>query len=446
MTTAEASGKRRNDPQPKGRLWVRKPIHWKARHTVLSIVCMTWIVTYIDRTVMSVAMPYIASDYHLGPFSSGAVMSVFFAGYAISQIPGGLLADVFGVRKVATACMLCWSLFTAATGATVNLIQLLTARLLFGLGEGVFPACAFKTIAVWFLKHERATVNARMLAASDLGMALAPLTVIPIMTFWGWRPVFYSLLLPGVLLAYLFWVFVPNKPSESSRVAAEELAEIEANGGDAAGAASKKVKFSTILKQPDLLKYFLVLFAYDTAYWGYSTWLPTYLVRARGFSMLQMGAAASLPPLVGMIGCIFGGWVSDKYFSNNRRFPIIFAQLIAAVLLYLTFTAGSSLTLVLYQTVAGFFLESFFSAFWALPMNTVPKEVMGVTSGFINMAGQSAAFISPMVIGYLVEVSGGSFALPFTFMIVSLLISGGIVLTISGKSRSQLNAAADNIP
>src|SRR6186713_336464 len=107
---------------------VDKTFQWQARHTVLTILFITWIVSAMDRMAMSVAIPYIAADFHLSPQASGLVMSVFYAGYAISQIPGGLLADRFGARRVATLAMVWWSAFTAITGAATNLIQMVVVR------------------------------------------------------------------------------------------------------------------------------------------------------------------------------------------------------------------------------------------------------------------------------------------------------------------------------
>jgi sugar phosphate permease len=412
---------------------VGRAFRWKARHTVLSILFISWIVSFMDRMVMSVAIPYIAVDFHLSPLAMGGVMGVFFAGYSISQIPGGLLADIIGVRRVATIAMLWWSAFTAITGAAANLTQILIARFVFGLGEGVYPACVFKTIAVWFPKKERATANGIRFAAGPLGTALSPLAVVGIMSFWSWRTVFYSLFLPGVLISLLVWIFIPDKPSESSRVSSEELVEIEERGVVATQDSETKVNLLGILKEPNVLKYFFVLFSFDIAYWGFTTWLPTYLVKARGFSMAQMGIAASLPFFAGTVACILGGWVSDKYFSSNRRTPIVATQLISAFLLYLTFTANSTTMLVICQTLAGLCLNFFFTAFWALPMNTVPKEVMGVASGFINMAGQIAAFTSPIIVGYLVGAAGGNYDLSFKLLVASLLVSCAIVFTLPSK-------------
>lgn len=384
---------------------------------------------------MSVAIPYIAAEYKLAAWQSGAIMSAFFASYSLAQIPGGILADKLGVRKVATVALLWWSAFTAATGAAANFTQMMIVRFVFGLGEGVFPACAFKSIAVWFPKRERATANAIKFAAAPLGAALAPLFVVAVMSAWGWRHVFMALFIPGALIAVLLWKFVSDNPAESKRVDAAELVEIE-DGEGAVTPNEPATKLTDVLKQPSIVKYFCALFSFNIAYWGFTTWLPTYLIKARGFSLVEMGFAASLPFATGVIGCIVGGWISDRYFSRYRKLPIIAAQLISAVLLYLSFVAESATTLVLCQALAGFFLHLHTSAFWALPMNTIPRRMMGVASGAINMAGQAAAFTAPILIGYLVSLADGHFGLTFAALISALVLACAIVLTIPSRQAN----------
>ncbi len=406
---------------------------WRTRYSVLSVLFVAWIVSFMDRTVMSVALPYISAEYHLQSWQSGLIMSAFFAGYSISQIPGGLLADLFGVRRVGVISLVWWSAFTAATGAAAGLVQMLVIRFVFGLGEGVFPACAFKSIAVWFPKRERATANAIKFAAGPLGASLAPLLVVGIMSVWGWRHVFYIMFIPGILIAFLMWAVVSDDPAKSRRVTDAELAEIDDDEGPP-DASANAVRIRDVVREPNILKYFLALFAYDITYWGFTTWLPTYLVHERGFSMVQMGVAASLPFVAGTIGCVVGGWLSDRYFRRNRKFPIMAAQLISALLLYLSYISTSSVTLMVCQAFAGFSLNFFFSAFWALPMNTVPRRLMGVASGFINMAGQLAALVSPVLIGFLVGRANGSFKVTFVLLVASLLVSCLIVLTIRSRS------------
>lgn len=419
------------------------PFSWKSRHSVLSVIVLVFLIASIDRIAMSVAIPYVAADLGLTPVQMGAVMSAFFISYSISQVPGGILADRFGVRPVATIALAWWSVFTAVTGAASNLWQLVATRFVFGLGEGVFPACAFKTVAMWYPKRKRATANSIMFAATFLGSALAPLIVVAIIAMWGWREVFFALFLPGVVMAAVFWRVIPNHPAAKREIAAEELVEILTDQEEESrNAEPGKETLATILLNSVVIRYFLVIFTFDLTYWGFTTWLPTYLVNARGFSLVEMGITASMPAFAGTVGCIIAGWMSDRFFSNHRRLPIVVSQLVAAVLLYLMFHADSTTALIVYQTLAGFFLMFFFGVFWALPMNSVPARHMGVTGGFINMAGQFAAVVAPLAIGYLVQISNGGFGLTFGFFIVALLVSVGIVLTLPSPASTKTKGAA----
>lgn len=411
-----------------------KALRWKARHTVLSVLSVTAILSFMDRMVISAVIPFIAKDFALTPFQSGIVMSIFFAGYAIAQVPGGLLADRFGVRHVTAIALLWWSSFAALTGAATNLLSMLVARFLFGLGEGVYPASAFKTVAVWFPPKERATANAVKLASTPLGGALAPLLVVAVLSFGTWRTVFYVLFLPGAILALLFWIFVRDDPSKSPRVTPEELAEIDGKRGVSVAKVAPAAGLAAALKEPVILRYFLVLFAFNIGYWGFASWLPTYLMTVRGFSAAQMGVAASLPFFGATVGCLVGGWMSDRFFSKNRRLPIIAAQIAAAALLYLTYVSSSTIMLLVCQTLAGFFLSFFTSTFWALPITTMPRSLMGVITGFINMAGQIAAFLSPMIVGYLVGAADGTFGTTFALLIGSILVSCALVFTLPRHS------------
>lgn len=413
------------------------PFRWRVRHTILSVLFVTSIVSFMDRMVMSAAIPFIARDLNLTALQSGVLMSVFFAGYAIAQVPGGMLADRFGVRRVTAVAMLWWSGFAALTGAATSLGFMLVARFLFGLGEGVYPASAFKAVAVWFPARERATANAIKLASTPLGGALAPILVVAIMSFGTWRTVFYALLIPGVIISLLFWLVVRDHPSKSPGVTPEELAEIEGDDHASVATGEPRVGFLAALKEPGILGYFLVLFTFNIGNWGFTGWLPTYLVKVRGFSPMQMGVAASLPFFAATIGCLIGGWASDRFFRNNRRLPIVASQLAAALFLYLTYASTSTPMLIVCQTLTGFFLSVFSSTFWALPITTVPRSLMGVVTGLINMAGQIAAFLSPILVGYLVSASGGSFQSAFTLLVGSILISCVLVFALPGRRAAQ---------
>nr|WP_256432804.1 MFS transporter [Novosphingobium sp. SG751A] len=395
-------------------------------------MAFSWIVSYIDRIAMAIAIPYIATDFHLSPVEMGAVMSTFFIGMAVAQIPGGLLADRFGSRKVATFAITWWSALTFATGLAVSLPQMLMIRFAFGIGEGLLPGCSFKTIAAWFPRHERAGANAIKMAAMPLGSALGLLIVGTAISEWGWRAVYHLLFVPGIISAIIFWRVVRDKPSDSNRVDPAEILEIE--GDDASEQDVKDYKnIFHLITRYNIWKYVLIYFAFELAEWGFSTWLPTYLLKSRGFSAAELGAVASLPRFAGIAGMLFGGWIASRYFQQSKRLLIVATQLSAVLAIFLTATAESGMVLLVAQTMAGFCLNAFFSSFWAEPMTSIPKSVIGVAGSFITTAGQVAAVISPVIFGFLVGIGDGSFMLAFSFLLVALLVSCALVFTLPGK-------------
>jgi fucose permease len=119
------------------------------------------------------------------------------------------------------------------------------------------------------------------------------------------------------------------------------------------------------------------------------------------------------------------------------------SELITAVCLFLTFTIQNQLLAMTFLTCTGFFITIAFTAIWALPMNLLPSEVMASSASFINFAGQIAGFISPIVMGLLVQRAGGSFGTAFSFLIIAILVSACIALTIREKKESKLSKVAD---
>ena len=327
----------------------------KKRNIVLGILFIAWTVSYMDRMVMTVAIPYIAKDFNLTPLTMGVVMSSFFAGYALFQIPGGMLADKFGPRKVMSVAITWWSVFTFLTGMVTSLTNMLVIRLLFGLGEASFPGGSWKTIANWFPKKERSTANGIMMSSNALGPAIAPLFVVGIMATFNWRSVFYFLFIPGIIVVALVWIFIRDNPAESKLISPEELKVIQ-DVSEEQQKEANKLSLKDVLKFPVVWKIFFMWFTFDITFWGFSSWIPSYLVKARGFDLLKMGINASLPFLAGTVGVIVGGYISDKYFVGKRRNLIIGSELLGAICLYLTYSTAAEGLAMISLTLSGFFV------------------------------------------------------------------------------------------
>ena len=101
---------------------------WKVRYSVLFVLWLCWLFSFLDRMVITIALPFIGDDLNLNATAQGLLLSIFFAGYALFQIPGGMLSDKFGFRRVVSIAVIWWSIFTTLTGFIFSYPLLLLVR------------------------------------------------------------------------------------------------------------------------------------------------------------------------------------------------------------------------------------------------------------------------------------------------------------------------------
>ena len=296
-------------------------------------------------------------------------------------------------------------------------------------GVGLFESVSFPAYAAlnsrWVPRHEYGRAQTISLSGAHLGQALAyPITTWLVVTF-SWPMVFYfNALLGGVwLIAWL--VFATNTPAEHPRMSQAELHEIEANL-----APRSKVAVSpwSMLKEPQVL---LLSFAYLCVVYGLwiiILWMPTYLVKGRGFSLEAMGLLGMIPTIAGFVGLISGGTLSDVLL--RRGFSVRFARAQApALCLLLGAPVIVAAPLVPWGSVSVACLAIYMflsnlggGAFWAIPLELNPR-LTGSISGVMNGAGNFAGIFGPMSAGFLVAATG-TWTLPF-------LVMGGLMVVSS---------------
>jgi len=393
---------------------------WKHRFTVLGLLYTATGLCYLDRMVMASALPFIAKELNLSPLRAGLVLSAFFVGYAVSQIPGGLMADRYGPRPMLTGTILWWSVMTGLTALAPGLLALLLTRILFGLGEGPFPPAAYKAMAVWVPRAALGRASGLQQAATAVGATVAPLFVATAVLRWGWRSSFYLLIVPGFALAFLMWPHERNSPQESGRVRARELADY---GLPSAPTRSGKTTLATTLRMPAVAWCAISFFLANSVAWGLMNWLPTYLLGTRGFSVQKMGFYAAVTNLAGVAGYVLGGYLCDRYFRNHLKVPIIAGLLISTAFTYLAAIAPDGVSAVCCLVPVFLFSNVVATALSTIPLVMVPKHAVGAAFGVVNTAGQLSGILSPLLIGWVLTETKGRFEIVLYGMVALTLIA-----------------------
>lgn len=404
------------------------------RWLVLLFLSMMYFITYLDRVSLANTAPLISSEFRFSKATMGIIFSAFIWAYALFQVPGGWLGDRFGPRKVLTAIMAYRAMIAVLTARALGFYSLWTVRFMLGVGEaGAFPT-ATRAIQTWFPRQERGFAQGISHAASRFGAAIGPPLAVLIVIHYRWRMLFYVIAAITLIWAVLFPLIYRNTPEEHSRVSRGELAVIR--GLDERGRIKPlhakrrpKVPWKILLKHPNMWGLMCAYFTYLYCLWIFLSWLPSYLVSYRGFSLLQMGVYGAMPLGAGVFGDIFGGWFTDFLLVKTgnvkfaRRFVAILGMLgCGGCIIPAAFTKNPAIA-VWSLTGAMFFLETIIGPSWAVPMD-IGGDYSGTVSGMMNMGGQIGGALSPTVFGIL--VSRGLWIAPFVIAACLLLIGAGI--------------------
>jgi ACS family glucarate transporter-like MFS transporter len=375
----------------------------RARFVLALWLCGLSAVLYLDRVCMSQAIVPIQRELDLTNTQISYVLMAFTLAYGIFEIPTGRLGDRRGSRAVLTRIVAWWSLFTALTGACTGFLSLLFVRFLFGAGEaGAFPNVA-RVIARWYPIHERGRVQGVMLAAAQLGGALAPAATAHLIETAGWRWSFAAFGLAGVAWATGFWWWFRDDPADHPGTNAAELEVIRADTTPPSTDPGP-VPWRAALANRGLivLGCIMILGAFYT-YFFYS-WFPKYLSDARGVNNLRAGSLATVVLAGSAIGIFFGGWLADRITRRSadpvtaRRYLGVVCYLAAAGCLFAGVRCDDPLAL------AGLWGASFCTMHVTLPnwwSAAIPQcgRHVGALFGLMNGVGVLGAMASQWFVG-----------------------------------------------
>lgn len=420
------------NPMTTGGVKENKPS--RVRFSIVTFTFISIVIAYMDRANLSVASVTIMKEYGWNTAQWGSILSAFFVGYLVLQIPAGWLADRIGGKRVLAAGVVWWSIFTAATPLAKNLGSMWIVRALMGVGEAVtFPA-ETSIASKWVPIKERARSQALNLSGMALSLAVSVPISAWIINAFGWPVVFYFGASLGLIWT-IFWLwYAKDKPADHPKVNQQELELIQQDQGEKKESTSD---WRVVLKSGSVWALAINYFFHNYTWYLYLTWLPGYLVMARGFSIMKMGVYGMLPYLGAFVATNFAGYVSDRLIpkfgvTRARKYIMYVAFGGSALFLYLGAMAATGEMAVLWITLAVSFLSMNFSSFWALPIDLAPKNA-GLVSGVMNTFGTIAGIAAPIVTGFIVNATGSWVYALGVAIVLSIIGIFVCALFVSGK-------------
>jgi ACS family D-galactonate transporter-like MFS transporter len=361
------------------------------RWLLLALVFLGILISYVDRGNLSIAAAAMMRDFKLQPSSMGVLLSAFFWTYAICQLPAGLIVDKFGIRYVYAGAFLAWSLASAGIALSRGPADVLGLRLLLGLAESIGPLASLTFIRQNFKGPEQGLPVSIYIAGQTIGPACGALVGSTLLTDYGWRTLFAATGLGALLWVPVWAYFAPRPPKRISSPITPQIAF--------------RWPWRAILSSSPFwaLSACVLFFSY---YWYFLlTWMPTYLIVARGYSTLGMGKILSTPLFAMAAVNILAGFLADRLVSRTGsvfgvRLSFAGVGLLgASSILLLNILSGRTGVLpILVISICSFGLAS--SNFWAIAQYTSPSQIVGRAIGYLNTISQIGGVIAPLVTGW----------------------------------------------
>jgi MFS family permease len=395
-----------------------------ASNKVLLILCLMYLILYVDRVNISTAAPLIGAELGLSNTQLGLMFSAFAYPYALFQLIGGYFGDKFGARLTLAVSGLIVCIATAATGAVGGLISLFVTRLSLGIGEGAAFPTATRAMAVWTPERNWGFAQGITHSFARLGNALTPPLIALLVELISWRGSFVALALlslAGVLAWSWYFRDVPATPP----LTPEEFASLSARSRTSADAP---VPWLKLFRR--MLPVTAVDFCYGWTLWLFLSWIPSFFYQNYHQDLSKSAFYSAGVFLAGVVGDTLGGVASDHILRRTgdrvaARRNVIATGMIGGFVLMIPVMLVDDVNLAALSLAgAFFFVELVVAPIWAVPMDIAPRY-SGSASGMMNFGFGVAGIISPFVFGYLIDRTG-SWTLPFAGSIGLLLLGAGL--------------------
>ncbi|MGO9269653.1 MAG: MFS transporter [Terriglobia bacterium] len=403
---------------------------------LIPVAFIMYTIAYIDRTNISLALPWLSRDLHMNPTQAGAAAGIFFWGYIALQIPGGYLASHWSAKRFVAILLVVWGLCAVGCGLVHTGREFWVMRLLLGVAEGgVWPA-TLVLLSHWFPRAERARANALWMLCLPAAVIFSSPLSGWILGRWNWRVLLIAEgALPFMWLAIWLW-FIADHPRQARWISREEREHLEttlANERSELGQADREPYWRVLLR-PQVLILVAIYFMLTSGNYGYLFWLPTALASFQKLSPQAVSILFMVPYVLTAIGMVLNARHSDLWGERRRHVALGLAVGGVFILASVLESGRSPVLSFAFLCIGGAGPYAGLGPFWAIPTETLPPRVAGSAMGLINAIGNLGGYFGPLVVGYL-NTRTGNFVYAFSALSGGLLV-GAAMTALLHHSRT----------
>lgn len=411
-------------------------------------------VSYLDRVNFSIAGGSIEDTYHLSHLQLGNVFTAMLVGYGLFQTIGGWLADRFGPRRVLTAGVMWWGVFTALTALVPSrvagaLFLFMGVRFLLGAGEAVIYPSANQFTARWIPLRERGIANGWIFAGVGAGAGLTPLLITHVMLRYGWRTSFWVCAVIGFIAGAIWYLAARDTPAEHPKVSAGELATIQSgltlNQASDREELRPSIPWTRVLHSREVWAVTISYFCYGYVAWIFFSWFYLYLAKVRGMDLKASAFYTMVPFIAMLVTCPLGGAINDRVTKwrgvRVGRCSIAVLGITGAGVFMALGSQVQSVRLasvVLAGGAGALYLSQ--SSFWSVTADIAGRS-SGSVSGIMNTGNQIGAALTTSLTPWI----GTRFGWTAAFLTAAVLcVVGALCWLVVDPTRTLV--AVQNVP
>jgi len=405
----------------------------KVTWRLIPFLFLLYIVAWMDRVNVGFAALQMNQDLGFSSSVYGFGAGVFFAGYALFEVPSNLVLARVGARLWIARIMFTWGLISIATMFIRGPLSFYVLRFLLGVAEaGFFPGIIYY-LSDWYPARQRARAVGWFMAAIPLSivfggpLAGALLELHGLLGLAGWQWLFLLEGIPAVLLAFVTLAVLTDHPEQARWLEPQEKQWLSTTirAEQARARDLHKVGLMRALLHPTVWLLAFILFTCQTGSYGLSLWIPQILKDLSGLGNFQIGLITAIPYIAAAIGMVLIGAHSDR--SGERIWHIAIPSMFAVIGFSLSAWMSSPLPAIIALTVAAIGDLGSRGPFWALPGRFLSGSAAAGGIALINTIASLGGFVGPYAVG-VVRDRTGSYTGGLLFL--AALLGVGIIGTL----------------